>query len=189
EMERGGHFVADVWKRFVVDEKIDCCVKYGFTSKRRFGTALKVQELENITVREESRDRRKSCEQLRRKVVCDIKATFTTRDEEVEPDAGILRYIPHDDLGLVHSVLPDNSIQECMDMINDLSSVHVDVESRHTAGCGMLFEGQEDQDVILLDHASVAIFKQVESTSLHKLMVRWPKLHFTMEKHGGTDVF
>ena len=98
EMERGGHFVADVWKRFVVDEKIDCCVKYGFTSKRRFGTALKVQELENITVREESRDRRKSCEQLRRKVVCDIKATFTTRDEEVEPDAGILRYIPHDDL-------------------------------------------------------------------------------------------
>ena len=26
EMERGGHFVADVWKRCLVDEEIDCRV-------------------------------------------------------------------------------------------------------------------------------------------------------------------
>ena len=48
EMEKHGHFVADVWKRFLVD----CCVNYGFTSKRCFGSVLKVQELnfENIPV-------------------------------------------------------------------------------------------------------------------------------------------
>ena len=90
EMGRGGHFVADVWKRFVVDEEIDCRVNYGCTSKQRFGSALKVQELnlENIPVIEESRDRRKSCEQLRRRVVCFImgRATFTTRDDQVDPD-------------------------------------------------------------------------------------------------------
>ena len=44
EMESRGRFVADVWKRFIVDEEIDCGVNFGFTSKRRFGTAMKVQE-------------------------------------------------------------------------------------------------------------------------------------------------
>ena len=90
EMENHGHFIADVWKRFVVDEEIDCRVNYGFTSKRCFGAALKVQELnfENIPVIEESRDRNKSCEQLRRRVVCFMmgKASFTTKAEEVNHD-------------------------------------------------------------------------------------------------------
>ena len=147
EMENHGHFIADVWKRFVVDEEIDCRVNYGFTSKRCFGAALKVQELnfENIPVIEESRDRNKSCEQLRRRVVCFMmgKASFTTKAEEVNHDQGIFRYIPQDELVtfLSHPVtaavylrdwcIPffrDNSIQDCLNMINDLASVHPDVE-------------------------------------------------------------
>ena len=147
EMESRGHFVADVWKRFVVDEEIDCRVNYGFTSKRCFGAALKVQELnlENIPVIEESRDRSKSCEQLRRRVVCFMmgKASFTTKAEEVNHDQGIFRYIPQDELVpfLSHPVtaaiylrdwcIPffrDNPIQDCLNMINDLASVHPDVE-------------------------------------------------------------
>ena len=147
EMDRSDHFVADIWKRFVVDEEIDCRVNYGFTSKRRFGSALKVQELnfENIPVIEESRDRQKSCEQLRRRIVCFMmgKATYTTRDELVNPKEGTFRYIPQDELKsfLSHPVtaaiflrdwcipcFQDNSTQECLDMINDLEAVHPDVE-------------------------------------------------------------
>ena len=147
EMDRSDHFVADIWKRFVVDEEIDCRVNYGLTSKRSFGSALKVQEFnfENIPVIEESRDRQKSCEQLRRRVVCFMmgKATYTTRDELVNPKEGTFRYIPQDELKsfLSHPVtaaiflrdwcipfFQDNSIQECLDMINDLEAVHPDVE-------------------------------------------------------------
>ena len=64
EMDQHARFVADLWKRFVVDEEIDCRVNYGFTSKRKFGSSMKVQELnyENIPVIEEGRDRLKACE-------------------------------------------------------------------------------------------------------------------------------
>ena len=43
EMEKHGHFVADVWKRFVVDQEVDCRVNYGSTSKRCFGSALRAK--------------------------------------------------------------------------------------------------------------------------------------------------
>ena len=70
-MENHCHSVAEVWKRFVVDEEIDGRVNDGFISKRCFGAALKMQEpkLEHIQVIEESRDRNRPCEQLRRSVV------------------------------------------------------------------------------------------------------------------------
>ena len=59
EMDSHGRFIADIWKRFVVDEEIDCRVNYGFTSKRKFGDSMKIQELnyENVPVIEEVRDR------------------------------------------------------------------------------------------------------------------------------------
>ena len=44
-MDSHGRFIADIWKRFVVDKEIDCRVNYGFTSKRKFGDSMKVQEL------------------------------------------------------------------------------------------------------------------------------------------------
>ena len=69
------------WKRFAVNEEIDCRVNYGFTSKRRFGTSMQVQELnlENIPIIEDSADRTKCCEHLRRRVVALLmgKATWT----------------------------------------------------------------------------------------------------------------
>ena len=61
EMDHHARFIADLWKRFVVDEEVDCRVNYGFTSKRKFGISMKIQELnyENIPVIEECGDRRK----------------------------------------------------------------------------------------------------------------------------------
>ena len=72
EMDCHGRFVADLWKRFVADEEIDCRVNYGFTAKRRFGNSLKVQELnyENIPVIEEGKDRKKACDQITRRIIC-----------------------------------------------------------------------------------------------------------------------
>ena len=60
EMDQKSTFHADIWKRFVVDEDIDCRVNYGFTAKRKFGESLKVQELnyDNIPTIEEARDRK-----------------------------------------------------------------------------------------------------------------------------------
>ena len=31
EMDQHARFIADLWKRFIVDEEIDCRVNYGFT--------------------------------------------------------------------------------------------------------------------------------------------------------------
>ena len=263
EMESRGHFVADVWKWFVVDEEIDCRVNYGFTSKRCFGAALKVQELnfENIPVIEESRDRSKSCEQLRRRVVCFMmgKASFTTKPEEVSHDQGIFRYIPQDELVtfLSHPVtaaiylrdwcIPffrDNPIQDCLNMINDLASVHPDVE-RDTQWLALCLSGSsapppggvvdlvsesnvravdvhndtpwrriikeyliQKVDALpgnaasskgkrtkisyfieAVDNATFRLFKQVESNSLHKFLVHWPRLLCIMEELGGVQIF
>ena len=65
EMDQHARFIADLWKRFIVDEEIDCRVNYGFTSTRRFGSSMKIQELnyENISIIEEGRDRLSACEQ------------------------------------------------------------------------------------------------------------------------------
>lgn len=62
EMDHAIRFIGDVWKRFVVDEEIDCRVNYGFTVKRKVGDSMKVQELscENVPVVEESLQRQKS---------------------------------------------------------------------------------------------------------------------------------
>ena len=86
-MDSHGRFMADIWKRFVVDEEIDCRVNYGFTSKRKFGDSMKVQELnyENVPVIEEVRDHLKGCEHLKRRVVCLRmgKAQFVTDMDQV----------------------------------------------------------------------------------------------------------
>ena len=87
EMDSHGRFIADIWKRFVVDEEIDCHVNYGFTSKRKFGDSMKIQErnYENVPVIEEVRDRLKACEHLKRRVVCLQmgKAQFVTDMDQV----------------------------------------------------------------------------------------------------------
>ena len=108
--------------------------------KIRFSTQSPRTQLRNIPVIEESRDRQKSCEQLRR---------HTTRDELVNPKEGTFRYIPQCELKsfLSHPVkaaiflrdwcipfFQDNSIQECLDMINDLEGVHPNVERDTMAG-------------------------------------------------------
>ena len=148
-------FIADLWKRFVVDEEIDCQVKYGFTSKRRFGSSMKIQELnyENIPVMEESGDRRKCCEPLKRRVACvRLGGVFTTDETAVCHDRGIFKLIPQDELTAVLShpmmaalylrewcipCFKQESLHDCMTMINDLRSVHIELDADTTwlAGC------------------------------------------------------
>ena len=102
EMDQSGRFLADIWKRFVVDEEIDCRVNYGFTTKRRFGNSMKVQELnyENIPIIEECKDHNKTCEQLQRRVVCIRmgKGTFTPEEAKIDHANGIYKLIPQDEL-------------------------------------------------------------------------------------------
>lgn len=136
EMDQHARFIADLWKRFVVDEEIDCRVNYGFTSKRRFGTSMKVQELnyENVPVIEEGRDKLKGCEQLKRRIMCFRmgKARFVTDPCEVDHEKGVFQLIPQDELVpfLSHPMtcsiffrewcLPffkENTIEECLAMI------------------------------------------------------------------------
>ena len=102
EMSQHGHFISDLWKRFVVNEEIDCRVNYGFTAKRRFGTSMQVQELnfENIPIIEDIADRTKCCEHLRRRVVALLmgKATWTGDPAAVNPSEGVYLLLPQDDL-------------------------------------------------------------------------------------------
>ena len=68
---------------------------------------------------------------------------YSTKDKEVDHTAGVFRYIPQDELVafLSHPVtaaiylsdwciplIRENSIEECLNMINDLPPVHPDVE-------------------------------------------------------------
>ena len=142
EMDSKVRFISEIWKRFVVDEEIDCRVNYGFTTKRRFGTSMKIQELnyENVPVIEESKDINKACEQLRRRVVC-IRtgtSTYTLNPNEVDHDRGIYLLIPQEELAsdLRHPVtaslylrdwcLPffrENPVGECLTMLHDLRSI------------------------------------------------------------------
>ena len=72
EMDQHARFISDLWKRFLVDEEVDCRVNYGFTSKRKFGSSMKVQELnyENIPVIEDGRDSLGGCDELKRRMLC-----------------------------------------------------------------------------------------------------------------------
>ena len=104
-MDSHGRFIADIWKRFVVDKEIDCRVNYGFTygftSKRKFGDSMQVQELnyENVPVMEEVRDHLKACEHLKRRLVCLRmgKAQFVTDMDQVDHDKGIYKLLRQDD--------------------------------------------------------------------------------------------
>lgn len=147
EMDHHARFVADLWKRFVADEEIDVRVNYGFTSKRRFGDSMKVQELnyENIPIIEEARDATKACQQIRRRIICLRmgKATFVVDPALVDHTKGIYLLIPQDELVpfLSHPLtsaiyfrdwcLPffrENSLVDCVQMLSDLKAVHTDLE-------------------------------------------------------------
>ena len=142
EMSQRGHFISDLLKRFVVNEEIDCRVNYGFTSKRCFGTSMQVQELnfENIPIIEDSADRAKCCEHLRRRVVALLmgKATWTGDPASVNPSEGVYLLLPQDDLVdfLSHPVtaalylrewcIPfflETTVREGLEMINHLDKV------------------------------------------------------------------
>ena len=142
EMSQHGHFISDLWKRFAVNEEIDCRVNYGFTSKSRFGTSMQVQELnfENIPIIEDSADRTKCCEHLRRRVVALLlgKATWTGDPAAVNPSEGVYLLLPQDDLVdfLSHPVtaalylrewcIPfflETTVREGLEMINHLDKV------------------------------------------------------------------
>ncbi|CAE6915818.1 unnamed protein product [Symbiodinium sp. CCMP2592] len=112
EMDEKSRFIADIWKRFVVNEELDLRVNYGFTVKRTFGASMKVQELnyENIPTIEESGDRRRSCEQLKRRVVC------VRLGKALSPQ-----------MRNVLITQRENSMNECLAMIQDLGSVHTDL--------------------------------------------------------------
>ena len=156
EMDHHARFIADLWKRFVVDEEVDCRVNYGFTSKRRFGISMKIQELnyENIPVIEECGDRRKCCDQLKRRVVCVRlgKGVFTSDDARIDPAQGIFKLIPQDELStfLSHPVtaaiyfrdwclkfFSENSLQDSLGMINNLGSVSdlLELDTTWLASC------------------------------------------------------
>ena len=150
-MDQNGKFLADLWKRFIVDEELDCHVNCSFTSKRRFGSSMKIQGLnyENIPVVEESGEYSKTCEQLKRRVVAVRlgKGVFTSNPAEVNEEAGAVKLIPQEHLTafLQHPVtaalylrewrLPffkENSLDDCLGMIGDLKAVsaelHQDLE-------------------------------------------------------------
>lgn len=71
-MDPHARFVADLWEGFVFDDGVDNPVNYGFASKRRVGSSMKVQEVnyENIPIIEDGCDRISACEQLNRCIVC-----------------------------------------------------------------------------------------------------------------------
>ncbi|CAE8711070.1 unnamed protein product, partial [Polarella glacialis] len=100
EMDHHGCFVSDVWERFVVDEEIDCRVNYGFTSKRRLGSYMKVQELnyENIPIVEEAKDHSKACERLKLRVVCIRmgKAKRTPNQADVDEASSVFMLVPQE---------------------------------------------------------------------------------------------
>ncbi|CAE8688578.1 unnamed protein product, partial [Polarella glacialis] len=142
EMDHHGRFVSDVWKRFVVDEEIACRVNFGFTSKRRFGSSMKVQELnyENIPVIEEAKDHSKACEQLRRRAVCIRmgKAKLTPKRADVDEASGVFMLVPQEELTtfLSHPIasamylkdwcipfFKENSVEDCLRMVNDPGTV------------------------------------------------------------------
>ena len=147
EMDQKGHFHADIWKRFVVGEDIDCRVNYGFTSKRRFGESMKIQELnyDHIPVIEEARDRTKCCQQLQRRVACVRmgKGRFVVDPAEVDVENGIFLLIPQDELAAFLSspitaaiylreycvpFFKETSLEEALQMINDVGSIHPDLQ-------------------------------------------------------------
>ena len=70
-MDQNARFISDLWKRFLVDEEEDCRVNHGFNSKRRFGSSMKIHELnyENIPVIEDGRASVQGCDQLKRRVL------------------------------------------------------------------------------------------------------------------------
>ena len=142
EMDKEGRFIADLWKRFVVDEEIDCRINYGFTSKRKIGRSMQAQELnyENIPIIEESSDRKNSCEHTRRRIVCLRmgRATWTGDKDAVDHNNGVYQLIPQEELQqfLSHPVttalylrewcipfFKQTSQQECLRMINYLEDM------------------------------------------------------------------
>ncbi|CAL1171366.1 unnamed protein product [Cladocopium goreaui] len=107
---------------------------------------VRIQELnfENIPTIEECRDRLQACEHLKRRIVCFRmgKARFVLDDHAVNYEHGVFRLIPQDELVpfLTHPAtascffrdwcLPffqENSLDECLKMILDLSHVHEDL--------------------------------------------------------------
>ncbi|CAL1142580.1 unnamed protein product [Cladocopium goreaui] len=214
EMDQHARFVADLWKRFIVDEEIDCRVNYGFTSKRRFGSSMKVQELnfENIPTIEECRDRLQAC--LKRRIVCFRmgKARFVLDDHAVNYEHGVFRLIPQDELVpfLTHPAtascffrdwcLPffqENSLDECLKMILDLSHVHEDLvndtnwlASRLSGwngpppGAVQSTRGRRTKlqfFLSALDHSTIKLFRQHDQHAFEKLLVDWASLAAAME--------
>ncbi|CAE7371257.1 unnamed protein product, partial [Symbiodinium necroappetens] len=200
EMDHHARFIADLWKRFVVDEEIDCRVNYGFTSKRKFGVSMKIQELnyENIPVIEECGDRRKCCEQLKRRVVCVRlgKGSFTSDYARVDPLNGIFKLIPQDELSafLSHPVtaaiyfrdwcLPffqENSLQDSLTLINNLGSVSdlLEADTVWLATClsgnKMLPPGVTDQklkesnDLVAIVHAATPLRRIIKEYLILKV--------------------
>ena len=148
EMDQNACFISDLWKRFVVDEEVDCRVNYGFTSKRRFGSSMKIQELnyESIPVIEDGRDSVQGCDQLKRRVICLRmgKATFVPDAAAVDHSQSIFKLIPQDELVpfLTHPLtasiyfrewcfpfFEENDIQECLQMILNPKSIHPELET------------------------------------------------------------
>ena len=205
EMDSKVRFLSDVWKRFVVDEEIDCRVNYGFTTKRRFGASMKIQEVnyENVPVIEESRDLSKACEQLRRRVVC-IRmgnATYTPNPNEVDHKNGVYLLIPQDELTsfLRHPVtaalylrewcLPffqENSLADCLKMLHDLKSIDARLEA-DTQWLAAKLSGRDlpppGNDRTFLD-ANDEIVELVHAATPHKPIIKEYLLHKIEELPG-----
>ncbi|CAE7597628.1 unnamed protein product, partial [Symbiodinium sp. CCMP2592] len=218
EMESRGRFVADVWKRFVVDEEIDCRVNFGFTSKRRFGSAMKIQELnfENIPIIEESNDRTKSLEQLTRPVICFLmgKVTFTMDNSQVNHSRGIYKLIPQDELTnflsnpvesyhCATTPPPGTVVDVIIEAETLVQKVHANTPQRRIfkeylihkvevlPGCAASSKGKKPKlsnFVEALDLANSRLFNQVDSSCFHKLLIDWQRLVDAMEQHGGSAV-
>ncbi|CAE7726165.1 unnamed protein product [Symbiodinium sp. CCMP2592] len=200
EMDQRAHFHADIWKRFVVNEDIDCRVNYGFTTKRRFGDSLKVQELnyDNIPVIEEARDRNKSCQQLERRVVCVRmgKGKFTAAENEVDPEKGVFLLLSQEELSslLSHEVtaalylreycipfFQETSLEEALNMINNLGEVHADLLSdtkwlaSRLAGGNAPPPGEgvcdlsENNDTVIAAHSQTPWKRTIREYLIHKI--------------------
>ncbi|CAE7447303.1 unnamed protein product, partial [Symbiodinium sp. CCMP2456] len=169
EIDHNGRFVADIWKRFVVDEDIDCRVNYGFTAKRRFGECMKIQELnyDNIPIIEE--------DELTTLLAHPVTAAIYLREY----------CIPF---------FQETSLTECLHMIHDLSSVHPDL-ARDTDWLASRLSGgnapppgvEKDlmstyNELLVATHEATPHRRLIKEYLVHKVEEKWVGDAFTMQR-------
>jgi len=169
EMDASGQFAADLWKRWVVGEKLDVRENYGKTSKKEFGISHKTQECnpESIpTIEKRSRiwspDEAVRKQIKRRIVACRMgKATLVTEPSEVDPPNGKFLLKSQDfmhwflqsaitaTLFFRHYLLPfmkEYTVKEMLRLLDNLGEISEDLD-RFTTWMARRLSGDESLDL------------------------------------------